>query len=565
MIIYNEKKEFIGIEEKDLKTFGLIDLGELLHEVDDFADLFVKTPGHIHNFKHVHWIDFIASADSIDQNKVILRVKGKNYRANIALERFYLTTNPHKNGYALNLKNVRELTDEEVKQIQEDLEKMATTENKEPYVPPVMPEEDIFSPQPFHDTTEKPVTQTPLNDDISIQKPIIEEDKPLDLNLDDVLETPTNNLSEEKPSISDDKPLELLLDEEKETPQEETTIEIDEDDPFKDYYYDPKVASDELGLPTDLVEEFIQDFITQAKEFKDELYDAFENGKIDILRMQSHKLKGVAANLRIEDAYDALVTINTSDDMADVKHSLDKFYNIILKKLSGEPIVVTSPKKNAQVQEEIQNKPKDDELIELTLDEEPEKTHQTPLTDQKDENEDEDDEFILEIKEEPQEKLSLEETEETFLTLDDAPQIQEEKTSIQEPLDLKLDELKLEDDSLALSLEDSEEKVLQKPTALIIDKEKIAASMGIDTQTYSELLNDFKTDALNIVSAIQQALHEKQEEQLQKLVIRFKGMSQNMHLDELVDLCEEFLEKSEEKETILQTITQKINSINEME
>jgi len=59
MLIYNFQKEFLGIDAKDLQELGYHDLSSLRSEVTDFADLFVKTPGYIHNFQHVHWIDFI--------------------------------------------------------------------------------------------------------------------------------------------------------------------------------------------------------------------------------------------------------------------------------------------------------------------------------------------------------------------------------------------------------------------------------------------------------------------------------------------------------------------------
>ena len=59
MLIYNYKKEFLGIDENDLTALGLSNLADLRAEAADFADLFVKTPGFIHNFKHVHWIDYI--------------------------------------------------------------------------------------------------------------------------------------------------------------------------------------------------------------------------------------------------------------------------------------------------------------------------------------------------------------------------------------------------------------------------------------------------------------------------------------------------------------------------
>lgn len=94
MLIYNHKKEFLGIDEGYLKALGLSSLAELQNEADDFADLFVKTPGYIHNFKHVHWIDYITCNDSGIDSKVVINVKGKNYTTPIEIQTLYLTQNP---------------------------------------------------------------------------------------------------------------------------------------------------------------------------------------------------------------------------------------------------------------------------------------------------------------------------------------------------------------------------------------------------------------------------------------------------------------------------------------
>jgi len=103
------------------------------------------------------------------------------------------------------------------------------------------------------------------------------------------------------------------------------------------YIYNPEVASKELGLPLDLIEEFIQDFIAQAGDFKPELYASLNDGDIDNVKTLSHKLKGVAANLRIEDAFEVLALINATPDIAVIQTNLDLFYKIIAK-LAGEEI-----------------------------------------------------------------------------------------------------------------------------------------------------------------------------------------------------------------------------------
>jgi len=97
------------------------------------------------------------------------------------------------------------------------------------------------------------------------------------------------------------------------------------------YNYDPQLASDELGLPIDLIEEFVQDFIAQTQEFKEQLYVSLNRGHLDELKTLSHKLKGVAANLRIEDAFNALNIINNSKNSSDIEIQLNIFYKIIEK------------------------------------------------------------------------------------------------------------------------------------------------------------------------------------------------------------------------------------------
>ena len=78
MIIYNNKKEFLGIDKDSLKSLGYSSLAELQSEAADFGDLFVKTPGHVHNFVHVHWIDFVLCEDDRNACKAIIHAKNKN-------------------------------------------------------------------------------------------------------------------------------------------------------------------------------------------------------------------------------------------------------------------------------------------------------------------------------------------------------------------------------------------------------------------------------------------------------------------------------------------------------
>ena len=62
MLIYNHQQEFVGINEKDLKSLGFRNLADLQSECKDFADLFVKRPTYIHNFKNFNWIYYILNS-----------------------------------------------------------------------------------------------------------------------------------------------------------------------------------------------------------------------------------------------------------------------------------------------------------------------------------------------------------------------------------------------------------------------------------------------------------------------------------------------------------------------
>lgn len=263
MIIYNYKKEFLGIDEKDLQTLGLKNLEDLQEKVSDFADLFVKTPGCVHNFKHVHWIDFVLCAEPNTESKVIIHLNDRNYSAILQITISYLVDNPSSKAYMVHLKHLHDLTSQESENITDNI-------------------------------VEVPIVTQKI------------DDMPLDLDID----------------FTDDLDLDTL-------PEKEVFD--------NGYIYDPKVASEGLNLPLDLIEEFIQDFIQQARDFKENLYSSLHDGDLENLKELTHKLKGVAANLHIEDALTTLIEIKASSDLTVIENNLDIFYKIIAK-LAGEKI-----------------------------------------------------------------------------------------------------------------------------------------------------------------------------------------------------------------------------------
>ena len=121
MLIYNFQKEFLGIDDSDLKKLGYLNLSELRAEAADFADLFVKTPGFIHNFKHVHWIDFIECSESSENANVIIHANDRSFRCSIEIESAYLVDAPSQKAYIVYLNNLRELSKTENDQVSNDV------------------------------------------------------------------------------------------------------------------------------------------------------------------------------------------------------------------------------------------------------------------------------------------------------------------------------------------------------------------------------------------------------------------------------------------------------------
>ena len=480
MLIYNFQKEFLGINEKNLNKLGYHDLSSLRSEVTDFADLFVKTPGYVHNFKHVHWIDFIDCADDGEIPKVIINANGKNFTANISISHAYLTDNPVSPAYLVSLNNLRVLSESEVENIHDDIiNKPRPTIDVIPNQnPPKQPQEAYVTQTPKQDLPE-----TTENDYSSIE----EDEISLNDKTSGIIET--TQVPQEETFNSNDTKLDVDFSDEENIDIQEPTPVVQIQHPHKKtihkkekfdngYTYDPEVASRELGLPLDLIEEFIQDFIAQAGDFKPELYDGINDGDIDTVKTLSHKLKGVAANLRVEDAFEALATINTTSDVNVMKENLDLFYKIIAK-LAGEEIdeVVEIEEEHKEITPEIA----------IPIDKEDVNTA-TAL---------DNDDFILEFKDD-------ENKEDEALNLD----FKDEEPS------------QIVDESKPESM----------PPEVIYSKDKIAHEIGLDIESFNELFNDYIQESSELLSNIHTAIINDDYELLKTEAIKLKGMNDNMRV-----------------------------------
>ncbi|MDQ7043210.1 MAG: Hpt domain-containing protein [Sulfurimonas sp.] len=489
MLIYNFKKEFLGIDEKDLKTLGFKDLAGLRTEVADFADLFVKTPGYVHNFKHVHWIDFITCAESSEESKVIININNKNYKCVLQISTTFLIDNPSAKAYIVNLNNLRELSASESERISGDITNRELPQNKvtptqifnTPELSDEFDTDNIEEELQVTPNIKEDPYETPIEIDLETPDPDFEEEiSTLDLEINENL-----NIDDLSLDIEFEDDLSGTLEVE---PQEVTTTEVQtHKENFENgYVYNPKVASEELGLPLDLIEEFIQDFIEQAKEFKENLYKAVDEHDLDNLRILSHKLKGVAANLRVEDALETLTTINTLENITEIEENLDTFYKII-SKLAGEEISVT---KEVEVTKNLE-----EPAVEITkADLEPEKTNQAPQEDMLD----------ISFKDDNEEDLYADPIE----TVQKVPEDSDERLTLLEPT---------------------------VEPRIVYSKELIANEIGIDLQSFNELFDDYIQESTQLHKFIQDALNNDDIETCKNSALKLKGMGDNMRLTSLSD------------------------------
>jgi len=479
MLIYNHQKEFIGIDESNLKTLGFSNLLQLLNEVNDFADLFVKTPGYIHNFKHIHWIDFIICVESNQEAKVIINAKGKDFSCNLDIRRIYLKEDLNNMGYAINLLNLKSFNQVEHEIAQKDMEEKFVVESDISSVLLDIVEDDYEEEPEIVEEEYVEVTQdeSRVDDTISIDDFDTFEDSIKDAYEDEFLELQYE--SRQAPKEIKKEPLISLY---------AQVLELG-----SDYVYNPQLASDELGLPLELIEEFVQDFIAQANDFKTDLYNSLDDQNIDNVKILSHKLKGVAANLRIEDAFEVLNTVNSSEDILKLKQSLNAFYEIV-DKLSSKQ----EPKEKMPIEENLQIKT----------------------------DEDSEEEMILSFKDEVKDSDTLQMIEMPELVDDDFITLELDE-DIFEHKDSDIEVFKVEQEVSEVQ-EDTE---VQKNTQVKYDKVKAANEIGIDLKNFNELLADFIDEAKEHILHIRKAIRDSDFEASKRSSIKLKRMCESMRID----------------------------------
>ncbi len=85
-------------------------------------------------------------------------------------------------------------------------------------------------------------------------------------------------------------------------------------------------AANELSLPTDIIKEFIDDFIEQCHMQTNNLLEAYEKGEIEKVKKTAHLLKGVASNLYIAPLAQSLLELQHNEDIEQIESLIKKYW-----------------------------------------------------------------------------------------------------------------------------------------------------------------------------------------------------------------------------------------------
>ena len=89
-------------------------------------------------------------------------------------------------------------------------------------------------------------------------------------------------------------------------------------------------AANDLSLPVELIEEFVIDFIDQARTETDKMLEAYEKGDLDAIQKIGHLLKGTSSNLRINPLADTLYKIQFCENSNQLEELIKDYWGHFL-------------------------------------------------------------------------------------------------------------------------------------------------------------------------------------------------------------------------------------------
>ncbi|SFZ97619.1 antigen 332, putative [hydrothermal vent metagenome] len=147
-----------------------------------------------------------------------------------------------------------------------------------------------------------------------------------DTNTIDILEVMPEETSEERltiePSIS-----ELVIEKDDDSSNDDSFGTIDLSD-VKPIHFDFQLeeAASDLGLPVELIEEFVIDFIAQAHTETDNMLEAYKKGDLKAIQKIGHLLKGTSSNLRINPLAETLYKIQFCEDSSKLEDLIKEYW-----------------------------------------------------------------------------------------------------------------------------------------------------------------------------------------------------------------------------------------------
>lgn len=540
MLIYNNNKEFVDATNDTLKRIGYNSIQELQEDAVDLADLFENKPGFVHNFKNFSWIDFIIHSEQ-DNIKARIRCNGKIYETGFKIDTHYFIPGDEEDtGFAIELTDVIVIGDDETSQERDTNAPLSIK------APSVIQKNDLPISEPVPQAAEViPISMPDMSIDIpetSIQTQSEAMSFDMDV-MDDVDDTPLPDLelvqeiqpqAENFTSIQTEAPVNVASSEVFDKPVLETAA---------DYVYDPSIAADELGLPTDLIDEFVGDFIVQAKKFRPDLEEAISNEDFDNIQILSHKLKGVAANLRIEDALEVLTVINSNKDVENLQKHLNYFYHIVsilefgdqapaqVSQESHQDSTSNIPDYSTDLIPDSQESPRLD-LDDMDLDIIPlDRDFPAETVDSSTQTDDVEDDFTFDLL--PSDTNDIEPLEMNFdepdITLKDDPF----QTPEHEPLELDMEDFTLNTAQEEPALEpliEVQPTLFSHIDVAKFDVTQATESLDVSVETLKSYVDDFIDQANVLKPDLESALTSKDLNEVKNLATELIGMSDALYM-----------------------------------
>jgi len=107
------------------------------------------------------------------------------------------------------------------------------------------------------------------------------------------------------------------------------TIDLSDVQPIH-FDFQMEAAANDLSLPVELIEEFVNDFIEQAHTETDKMLEYYEKGDLDAIQKIGHLLKGTASNLRINPLADTLYEIQFCEDSNNLEKLIKEYWGHFL-------------------------------------------------------------------------------------------------------------------------------------------------------------------------------------------------------------------------------------------